>query len=463
MPSESEIDLGVFSAKAGNLLEKMYKSAGSRGVRKINISKITLPESPPSQTFDLSTPRPDPNEKGKGVMWRLSKLEKMLLLVLVVLRVMLTVLKLTRSRVRLPLILLFIQVHQVQEEVVRPGFARVRNFELFKAWDTYNPARDDLPHAPRWNLTQGSRMSDIDNCREFFSLSLPPAERMFQKRRHRMDLLDDHIHAGVNFYATSQEIVREWQLMGEDTLKFEATNKELAEEKEKFNAEKKGLAWRVADAEDKLAKEKQFNATKQKEWEAACERTNREMKTARDAIVKLRGEKTKISEEAEQERTSHQKRESEYIQRIAKLQQLVTERSSEIRASEIIAEEANADCKWLLARGVPLVADRIVKSDELAKYMFELGEAAYNNGRKDGYGEWRAAAEAKEAVSHFDLYKTDCAARYAEKRQEYEFLEFAIVKAVGKLSRKVDGVELLKKALGDQDLEVEGDGPSQQG
>ncbi|MFS8025043.1 hypothetical protein Hanom_Chr16g01470351 [Helianthus anomalus] len=159
-----------------------------------------------------------------------------------------------------------------------------------------------------------------------------------------------------------------------------------------------------------------------------------------------------------EERASHQKRESEYLQRITKLKQLVTERSGEVRASEIIAEEANADSKWLLARGVPLIADRIVKSEELAKYMFELGEAAYDNGRKDGYGEGRSAVEAKEALKNFDLYKIDCAARYAEKRQEYEFLEFAIVKAVGKLSRKPDGVELLKKALGDEDREAGGVG-----
>ncbi|MFS7928951.1 hypothetical protein Hanom_Chr04g00326811 [Helianthus anomalus] len=71
-PSESEIDLGVFSAKAGNLLEKMYKSvSGSRvpksdkGTRGVDISQITPPESPPSRTFDLSPPLPDPKGKGK--------------------------------------------------------------------------------------------------------------------------------------------------------------------------------------------------------------------------------------------------------------------------------------------------------------------------------------------------------------------------------------------------------------
>ncbi|MFS7993589.1 hypothetical protein Hanom_Chr12g01095891 [Helianthus anomalus] len=170
----------------------------------------------------------------------------------------------------------------------------------------------------------------------------------------------------------------------------------------------------------------------------------------------MEGEKTKISEEAKQERTAHQKRESEYLQRIAKLQQLVTEKSAEVRASEIISKEANVDSKWLLARGVPLIADRIVRSEELATYMYELGEAAYDNGRKDGYAEGRSAAEAKEALKSFDLYKNDCAARYAEKRQEFEFLEFAIVKVAGQLSRKPDGVALLKKALGDEDREAGG-------
>ncbi|KAM0020385.1 hypothetical protein Hdeb2414_s0025g00666571 [Helianthus debilis subsp. tardiflorus] len=54
-PSESEIDLGVFSVKPGNLLEKMYKSgSGSQapksgnGTCRVDISQIRPPESPPS-------------------------------------------------------------------------------------------------------------------------------------------------------------------------------------------------------------------------------------------------------------------------------------------------------------------------------------------------------------------------------------------------------------------------------
>ncbi|KAJ0758783.1 hypothetical protein HanPSC8_Chr04g0175931 [Helianthus annuus] len=305
-------------------------------------------------------------------------------------------------------------------------------------------------------------MSDHDNCREFFSLSLPPAERLFQKRRNRFDLLDDHIHVGVNFFATSQEIVREWKLMGEDTLEFENEKKAFAEEREKFNAEKKGLLWRVYDVEQKLAQEKHVNSIKQKEWEVACERTNKELQAQREAIVRMSGEKRKISDEAEQEHAAHQKREKEYVERIAKLEKFVEEKISESKASEILAEEIYVDCKWLFTHAVPLISECITKSDELAKYMFDLGQAAYNSGRKDGYGEGRAATMNNEKDYHFELFKEDCNAKYAVKRRDYEFVEFGIVKAVEKLSRRGNAIEVLKKALGDSGPDGGETGPSHQ-
>ncbi|MFS8019260.1 hypothetical protein Hanom_Chr15g01401711 [Helianthus anomalus] len=57
------------NAKRGNLLEKIYAASSSQGVksgkgtRKVDISKITPPTSPPSRTFDMSPPRADPGEK----------------------------------------------------------------------------------------------------------------------------------------------------------------------------------------------------------------------------------------------------------------------------------------------------------------------------------------------------------------------------------------------------------------
>ncbi|KAM0066971.1 hypothetical protein Hdeb2414_s0002g00055301 [Helianthus debilis subsp. tardiflorus] len=131
------------------------------------------------------------------------------------------------------------------------------------SWDTHNPACANLPHAPRWNLTQGSRMTDLGNCRE----------------------------------------------------------------------------------------------------------------------------KKKISDEAEEERVAHQQREQEYIQRIAKLEKFIAETVAESKPAEILVEQVTADCKWLLARAVPLISKRIAGSEELAKYMYELGEAAYAHGHKEDYAE----------------------------------------------------------------------------
>ncbi|KAJ0935267.1 hypothetical protein HanRHA438_Chr03g0117101 [Helianthus annuus] len=93
--------------------------------------------------------------------------------------------------------------------------------------------------------------------------------------------------------------------------------------------------------------------------------------------------------------------------------------------------------------------------------MFKLGQAAYNHGRKDGYSEGRAAAANNEKDYHFELYKEDCAGTYAVKRHDYEFIEFGIVKAVDKLSRRANAIEVLKKALGDSGTKGSA-GPSHQ-
>ncbi|MFS7937187.1 hypothetical protein Hanom_Chr05g00424691 [Helianthus anomalus] len=201
--------------------------------------------------------------------------------------------------------------------------------------------------------------------------------------------------------------------MGEDTIGFENAKKAFAEEKEKFNAEKKGLSWRVADAEQKLAQEKQFNSNKQKEWEIACERTNKELEAQRDSIVRLLAEKAKISDEAKQERVASQKREQEYLLRIAKLEKFAEEKIAEGKASELLAEEVSADCTC----------------------------GAYGN--------------------FLCLNKEECGAAYAAKRRDYEFIEFGIVKVVDKLSQRANAIEVLKKALGDSGTDG-GAGPSHQ-
>ncbi|KAM0063358.1 hypothetical protein Hdeb2414_s0003g00090001 [Helianthus debilis subsp. tardiflorus] len=106
-------------------------------------------------------------------------------------------------------------------------------------------------------------------------------------------------------------------------------------------------------------------------------------------------EKRKISEETEEARVASNKREEEYLQRIAKLEELAETKVAENEASEILADEMSSNYKWLLARAVPLIAQRIVGSEELAKYVYDLGEAARDLSRKEGYAEGRAVTESK--------------------------------------------------------------------
>ncbi|KAJ0561844.1 hypothetical protein HanRHA438_Chr06g0286601 [Helianthus annuus] len=78
-----------------------------------------------------------------------------------------------------------------------------------------------------------------------------------------------------------------------------------------------------------------------------------------------------------------------------------------------------------LARGA-LIFERIVKSHELANYMFELGQAAYNSGRKEGYSEGMAAVVNKEKDYHFELFKEDCSGKYAPSAVSTSLLNSAL-------------------------------------
>ncbi|MFS7905163.1 hypothetical protein Hanom_Chr01g00044511 [Helianthus anomalus] len=222
-PLESEIGLGVFSAKCGNLLEKIYAASGSQGIKS---SKA------PRKVGEGGGDAHGAGDAGAGGGGGDDDVQE-------------------ESSEATPHHTIYTKVVRGSGQGGASGTHRSPEYEHVQggSWDTHNPTCVDLPHAPRWNLTQGSRMTELANCRESFSLSLPPA------------------------------IAREWQLMGEDTLEFENAKKAFAEEREKFNVEKKGLAWRVADAEEKLAKENQSNVDKQRDWEVACERTNKELQT----------------------------------------------------------------------------------------------------------------------------------------------------------------------------------------
>ncbi|KAJ0493516.1 hypothetical protein HanIR_Chr12g0587051 [Helianthus annuus] len=198
-----------------------------------------------------------------------------------------------------------------------------------------------------------------------------------KKNKDRSRLLEDHVRLGVNYFAMTQEIVREWSSMREQIMEFENTKREFVMDRERFNAEKKGLNWRVSDAEEKLAKEQKLNAEHQEEWTAACARTNRDLKLARDEAVKLKGEKDKASQEVmhltaslkekeDQADTAHKANE-EALARIVDLEKAVENPKAQAKASEEVAHELGEDCKWLINHGVPLLADSLMAFEDLAK------------------------------------------------------------------------------------------------
>ncbi|MFS8019587.1 hypothetical protein Hanom_Chr15g01405511 [Helianthus anomalus] len=70
---------------------------------------------------------------------------------------------------------------------------------------------------------------------------------------------------------------------------------------------------------------------------------------------------------------------------------------------ELVSEELREDCKWLLNQGVPI---------ELAKYMLELGDAAYKSGRQDGYADRKVFTLENKQGNDFEWFKEDCMGTY---------------------------------------------------
>ncbi|MFS8018566.1 hypothetical protein Hanom_Chr15g01393511 [Helianthus anomalus] len=382
-PSESEVDLGVFAKKPGNLLQKTFENGSlflfaasakfTRSGAKINISNITPPTSPPPVSFDVSPPHSDPKGKGKEGAIEGDAVKKVTTPVSLGVMIQEGVhvegveTDYESSEASPPRGTIYTKRNPSTSgggggNVSRQG-PEIRKVDDGGEWMDYNPFCDDLPHVPRWALLQGSRMDDLENCHDFYSLSLPLLNGCFRKTR-------------------------------------------------------------VADAEDNLTQEKQHNADRQRDWTAAYGRSKRELKSARDEVVK--SEVVAAQKDVEEART-----------RIVELGKIVKDQQVQNKTLELLSEELGDDCKWLLTRNIPLIGDLLVKSDEHSKYVFELGGAAYDSGRKDGYTEGKAAVLAKEKDHQFELFK---------------FLEFGILKAIEKLSRRGIAVETLKKVLQDTDV-----------
>ncbi|MFS8007470.1 hypothetical protein Hanom_Chr14g01261351 [Helianthus anomalus] len=185
-PSESEIDMGVFRAKHGNLLKKIFAASGSQGTkffaclpcylssvftfdyrgffvigvksgkapRKVDISMITPLVSPPSRTFGMSHPHPDRGKRKEGDM----EVEQVVLVAMEVVLRVLVVMQLVKVLTPMQNQGEATPRHTIYTKVVRgsgqggaSGTHHSPEYEHVQggSWDTHNPACADLPHATR--------------------------------------------------------------------------------------------------------------------------------------------------------------------------------------------------------------------------------------------------------------------------------------------------------------------------
>ncbi|KAM0043788.1 hypothetical protein Hdeb2414_s0010g00345451 [Helianthus debilis subsp. tardiflorus] len=138
---------------------------------KIDISKITPPTPPPpSRPLDLSPPHPDLKGKGKEDEIEVDQTEKVVEDVAA---------GVGKGDVRVDGVETKVEFSEATSHATiytkrvqssgEGGASGTRQSPEFQhvqggTWTTHNPACHDLPHAPHWTLTQGSRMNNLSNC-----------------------------------------------------------------------------------------------------------------------------------------------------------------------------------------------------------------------------------------------------------------------------------------------------------
>ena len=244
---------------------------------------------------------------------------------------------------------------------------------------SYNPVNAPLPHQPRWGLTQGSRFTNVVVCEDYLSFGLPPAERIFQRSRPRVELDRDYISALANTVSSGQEIVREWRNMMSELDASEADRLAAEEEKQKLRHEASTLRWKLIDAEKKAAAVAEEHQKARAEYLAVCDKSNVQLEIAREASRKAE-EKLRQSVEANAELhvlVDQQKQELERMKvdlsardsriagleadvvardgQIAGLEAEKTQLSGELASSSSVLKQFYDNQRWMLEKGVPEV------------------------------------------------------------------------------------------------------------
>ncbi|KAJ0801374.1 hypothetical protein HanPI659440_Chr03g0116541 [Helianthus annuus] len=183
-------------------------------------------------------------------------------------------------------------------------------------------------HAPVWKLKQGDTLSDWQVCRDWLQGIFSPAEIKFQEEQSYEHTYHSYLEETVSSTSTIYLIVRECRSMYKEWDAFEASKKEVVEEKAKvailrakleadkakFEGEQNTDEWSAMGWKRKVEAEAAQLAEARKRLKEMCEKDNNEKRALRIDVNNLKAEIEKLKKEkadaeaARDESRSHRER-----------------------------------------------------------------------------------------------------------------------------------------------------------
>ncbi|KAJ0500705.1 hypothetical protein HanRHA438_Chr11g0491891 [Helianthus annuus] len=229
----------------------------------------------------------------------------------------------------------------------------------------YSEKRASEIHAPMWKLKQGDTFLDWQVCRDWLQGIFPPAEVKFQEERSHDHTYHSYLEETASSTSTTHRIVREWRHMHREWDAFEASKKEVAEEKAKRIEDWSTMRWKKkAESEVALLSEER------KQWREICDKDNSEKmvlwnnNNLKAEIERLKKEKAE-AEAARDEARSHRERiEQREVQTYATL----ALRNKEIEELSLLTDQEQTKAELESAKKY-LQLERVKKAEAVRRLI----------------------------------------------------------------------------------------------
>ncbi|KAF5799237.1 hypothetical protein HanXRQr2_Chr07g0302281 [Helianthus annuus] len=175
-------------------------------------------------------------------------------------------------------------------------------------------ARGDAPHQAPWGLKQKDTFLEFGPCRDWFLNLFPPGEVNRQRARTHDGLYHAFVVGEANTRAANHQIVREWRMMVKE---LEKTKVAFAEEKAKFDSEKKSEVWGREGLRSKLRAAEELLSKERAEWKEVCKKDNQRTFAARSKITDLEAQNATLIKKVEDIESDKERVEAELKAQVA--------------------------------------------------------------------------------------------------------------------------------------------------